>query len=423
MALKGTIDALVVGAGPVGLAAALALVKDGHERIEIIDQADRRTGLSYALALHPRTLGALDRLGVVAPLLERGHRIDRVALYDGATRRMELSLGVLGGAHPYVLVIPQGDLEDVLLAALGAAGVEVRWRHRLSRIAPREGGAAVACTIDRIDSDSSGYAVSHAGGVVGKSFERDISMVLGADGHASLVRRQLGIEQRESGSAGTVAVFELEGELFPSERGEVRLTLTDGLRSVWWPLPNGRTRLGFELPPEAGPTAERGKSRLPSIVPWLASSLDESRLRELVAERLPWHPTPFGRLMWSVAVRFERSLATSFGRGRVWLVGDAAHLAFPFGVRSMNEGIVEALDLATRAGRVLADEETGESLEAYGRERLGRWEGATMRAPEVGGDPWLAAHAGRILEALPVAIGEGERLLAAGSRPAPPAGR
>lgn len=420
MALQRTIDALVVGAGPVGLTAALTLVRDGYRQIEVIDEAERRTGLSYALALHPATLEELERLGVAAALIDRGNRVDRVALYDGAVRKAELSLGTLDRAHPFVLVVPQSELEAVLLAALAEAGVEVRWRHRLRHLeAGTDAASTVACTIDRIDSESSGYAVARMGGVVGKTFERDIPLVLGADGHASLVRQQLGIERQAAGPAGTVAVFELEGESLPTDlpaaeaRREMRITFDGRLRSVWWPLPGGRTRLGFELPADEEPTGARSKSRLPSIVPWLASTLDERRLHELAEERLPWHPAPSGRLMWSVAVRFERALADSFGRGRVWLAGDAAHLAFPFGVQSMNEGMVEARELATRCGRVLAGAKPLASLEAYGTERLARWQ--ALLAPAAGpaaGDPWLTANASGIIEALPVAAGEAQQLLA-----------
>jgi 2-polyprenyl-6-methoxyphenol hydroxylase-like FAD-dependent oxidoreductase len=419
MSLNRTIDALVVGAGPVGLAAALTLARDGC-RVEIIDEAERRTGLSYGLAFHPATLEGLGRLGVVPALVARGNRIDRVALYDGAVRKAELPLRGFGRAHPFALVLPQSELEEVLLAALKAEDVEVRWHHRLRHLGEST-DAGVACTIDRIDSDSSGYAVAKVGGVVGKTWEREIPLVLGADGHGSLVRRQLGIELRPTGPAGTVAVFELDGAGLPADlleaeaRRELRVTFTGGMRSVWWPLPGERTRLGFELPADEGqPTAARGKSRLPSIVPWLASALDERRLHELAAERLPWLAAPSGRLMWSVAVCFERALATSFGRGRVWLAGDAAHLAFPFGVQSMNEGILEAQDLATRWGRILAGAEPFAALEAYGMERLAHWRTLLARAPEgaMGDDPWLAAHASGILEALPVAADEAEQLLA-----------
>lgn len=419
MALGKSIDVLVVGAGPVGLAAALALARRGRRQVEIVDEADRRAGLSFALALHPGTLALLDELGALEALLARGHRVERVALYDGAARRAALDLAALGGRFPYVLVLPQSELEDVLLGRLRALGIEVRWRHRLRRL--EDGASAVACAIDRIDAESAGYAVARVEGVVGKSFEREIPLVLGADGHASLVRRQLGIALVPAGAAGTVAVFELEGEPPPGDRSagdprtEARITFAGELRSVWWPLPAWRTRVSFELAPGGVPTAEREKSRLPSIVPWLASPLDERRLRELVGERLPWHAAPSGRLVWSAAVRFERALAATFGRGRVWLAGDAAHLAFPFGVVSMNEGIVEAVDLAQRFAAVLDGGAPLAALADYGDSRSAHWQArlAPAAAPPSPADPWLAARAAALAEALPLGPGDAARLLAA----------
>ncbi len=422
MALKRSIDALVVGAGPIGLTAALALGRHTRRRVEIIDEAERETGLSYALAVHKTALATLEELGVGAALLARGNRVDRVALYDGARRHAELPLGLLDPEHPFVLVLPQSEIEAVLLDALAELGVSVRWSHRLRRL--EDGPAAVACVIDRLDVESSGYAVATASRVVGKSFEREIPLVIGADGYGSLVRRQLNIDLRATGPAGAVAVFELDGERLPTDvpqdeaRREVRITIVDGMRSLWWPLPRGRTRLSFELPPDEDPGGARDKSRMPSIVPWLATELDASRLHELVATRLPWHPAPSGRLMWSAAVRFERALAESFGRGRIWLAGDAAHLVFPFGVQSMNEGIVEAQDLGMRCGRVLESAAPLESLASYGGERLARWQALVAAAESVatsattGGDPWVMANARGIVEALPIATDRPADLLA-----------
>jgi 2-polyprenyl-6-methoxyphenol hydroxylase-like FAD-dependent oxidoreductase len=173
-------------------------------------------------------------------------------------------------------------------------------------------------------------------------------------------------------------------------------------------MPGRRTRLGIELSPDEEPTADRDKSRLPSIVPWRATRFDETRLSELVSERFPWHAAPSGRLMWSVAIRFERTLADAYGRGRVWLAGDAAHLAFPFGVRSMNEGILEARELATRCGRILEGAAPAATLGSYGEQRLAHWRalfGSANTAIPAGAvdDPWLTTNASAIIEALPIA--------------------
>ena len=80
-------EVLVVGAGPVGLAAALHL-QDGGIRVEIVDQGQRTTQHSYALAIHPRTLRLLDQCGVSPRVIPHGRKVTRVAFYEGSERRV-----------------------------------------------------------------------------------------------------------------------------------------------------------------------------------------------------------------------------------------------------------------------------------------------------------------------------------------------
>src|SRR5262249_46216923 len=74
-------DVLVVGAGPVGLMAALFL-KDRGLKVEIVDQDQRTTQRSYALALHPMTLGLLDEAGILREIARGSRRVDTVAFYE-----------------------------------------------------------------------------------------------------------------------------------------------------------------------------------------------------------------------------------------------------------------------------------------------------------------------------------------------------
>src|SRR4051812_8294061 len=79
-------EVLVAGAGPVGLMAALALAEQGIQ-VQIVDQEKRPAARSYALALHPQSLRLLDEVGLADELLERAHRIERLAFYEGMERR------------------------------------------------------------------------------------------------------------------------------------------------------------------------------------------------------------------------------------------------------------------------------------------------------------------------------------------------
>ena len=117
-------EVLVVGAGPVGLLTAIVLAEAGIE-VRIIDREERTAARSYACALHPRTLRLLDGMGLAAPIIERGRRLDRVAFYDGAARQAEVKLSALGGPFPFMVILPQ----NVVRRRAGAAACARReWR-------------------------------------------------------------------------------------------------------------------------------------------------------------------------------------------------------------------------------------------------------------------------------------------------------
>src|SRR5687768_182335 len=110
-------EVLVVGAGPVGLVAALFLQQHGV-RVEIIDMHQRTTQHSYALAIHPRTLRMLDEAGLSDELIAAGRKLTKVAYYEGRERRAEIDYSRLGSRHPYLLLVRQSLLERAAEQAL-----------------------------------------------------------------------------------------------------------------------------------------------------------------------------------------------------------------------------------------------------------------------------------------------------------------
>ena len=156
--------------------------------------------------------------------------------------------------------------------------------------------------------------------------------MIGADGYDSAVRRMAGIELEDHGAAQIFSVYEIEaaGEL----PAEVRVILDPDLTSVYWPLEEGRCRWGFQI--------RDASEHAPSM----------ERLAQLIAARAPWGTVRPTEIYWSTLGVFERRLTRSFGKGGVWLAGDAAHQAAPVGVHSMNSGLVEARELAARISRI-----------------------------------------------------------------------
>lgn len=394
---------LVAGAGPVGLSAALFLHHQGLE-VAVVDAAWRSPARSYALTLHPRTLELLDAVGLAEPLVSVGHRVETAAWYSGEERRAEVHFGQLPGPFPFLLVLPQDRLEDLLRQRLTEAGVKVHWNHRVAGL--ESDGDSCSVELEWLDKESTGYGVAVTEWVVEKAWEQQARFVVGADGHHSMVRRQLGLGFEAVAPARVFGVFEVRAP--GAEVEEVRVILDgDGpTTSVLWPLGRDHLRWSFQLT-DGEPFAEpRTKRRLAVQVGGGAyPHLPPERLTELAAERAPWFTTPVERIDWSVAVRFETRLAEAFGRGSAWLVGDAAHLAGPVAVRSMNGGIEEAAQLAENMAAVAAGGAPVESLDSWGGTRRDQWQrllrpGVGFAAGD-GCDPWVRDHLEAITATLP----------------------
>ncbi|SPE60773.1 putative Monooxygenase FAD-binding protein [Verrucomicrobia bacterium] len=403
-------EVLVVGAGPVGLLTAVLLAEAGI-RVQIIDSEERVTVRSYACALHPRTLELLARLGLAAPLLEFGVRVPKMAFYDGGTRCTQVAFAALSRDFPFLLVVPQSALEGMLEQRLrDKSSVAVNWKHRFDDL-QTEDDSAVA-TLERLGGSAGGYIVPHYDTVVKKRFPLRAQFVVGADGHHSLVRRRLEIEHEYVGRRMAFVACEFSSD--PGPQDEVRVVLDENTANVLWPLPANGYRWGFELihSDKLAEFPEKDREAIPSVERALNEQIRGS-IRKLCVHRAPWFSASVKDIGWCKQVIFEPRVAKSFGRQRCWLVGDAAHQTGPVGMQSMNMGLLEAEDLASRLAKILHEEAPLESLEDYDREFRGQWRqllGITASPkPRNDTNSWARARCARILPCLP---GSGEHLSA-----------
>ena len=401
MPKKKNPDVLVVGAGPVGLFAAISLARRGVAT-RIVDKEWRTGAHSYALALHSGSLRMLKDLGLAERILEGACLVRTIGLYDGAERRAEMRVSELGGDYPFLAVMRQDSFEGLLEEALTESSAEVLWNHRVSDISAREDRVAVS--VDKMAKETVGYAAAHTEWVVAKTNEFEVPFVIGADGHQSQVRRGLDLGYQAVGEPQHFATFEFKSDV--DLDGEMRLVMDERTTSVLWPLPGGYCRWSFQLEDFVSPEESRDKER---ISVQLGSGrypvLDQRHLVELVEERAPWFNGNIGEINWRIAVRFEQRLAESFGGERIWLAGDAGHMTGPVGVQSMNVGLREAAELAGVIEGVLQGKDEPGRLEQYNGERVAEWrhllglEGGLKAEDDA--NPWVRERAERLLPCIP----------------------
>lgn len=370
------VDVLVVGAGPVGLLAGLHAARCGLE-VAVVDHVWRGYGQGRATLLHAAVLDLLDHDGIAADLCARGRKIDQLAIRTDGVDRATLEL-----PRP-LLAVPQTALEEVLVAALERRGVQVRAPFQAATI--EQSGGHVDVRVLRRELVTLGSPAHYSEWEPVDSSQVRAAFVIGADGYDSRTRSALGLESLALSSPETFAMFE-----FPTrvETGSLCRIVFDGeLGSVMYPLPGNRVRWGFQIDRELDVPAEA------------------TRLQALLAEHAPAFVDDAERLEWGSVIHFERRLTRRFGKGRVWLAGDAAHVTSPFGNQSMNVGLLEAHDLVERMAESLTRGDAPR-LDDYGAERAREWHkllGVNVSYELLPHAPaWLGAHARRLVPALPV---------------------
>ncbi|MDO0912326.1 FAD-dependent monooxygenase [Streptomyces sp. DT2A-34] len=301
---------LVVGAGPVGLSAALGLRAHGLPVVLLeADPKDRERPGSRALFVHRETLALLDgmRPGLAEEITSYGRTWHtRRTLYRG--REVYSRTFPPPSGRPPFTSLRQVDTERFLRAACERAGVEFVWNARVAAV--RSTGAGVRLTGEDGRVWTGAYAIA-------------------ADGARSTVRRELGIPLEGGRGEGfhiVVDVADIPGAELPLERVFHYEHPGVGGRSVMRVPFTGGFQVDLQCRDddreEAYGTEETVRRWLPAVV------------GDGYAERILWVST----------YRFLRKVAASFTdpHGRVLLVGEAAHLFPPFGARGMNSGIADA---------------------------------------------------------------------------------
>lgn len=173
----GSVDVLVVGAGPTGLALAAQLAAFGGT-VRVVDRRRVPGRASRALVVQPRTLEVLRPIAVTQALLDRGDQAARVQLHLG-DREVTVPLSGFDlddTSYPFLLVLGQAEVEAALIAHLAGRGLSVEWGTELLSYRHDEAGVLVT--------------LRHHGGQAELVRAR---YLVGCDGANSTVRRHAGV--------------------------------------------------------------------------------------------------------------------------------------------------------------------------------------------------------------------------------------
>ena len=331
---------IIVGAGPVGLAAALAL---GLQGVPVL-LLEAEPGLTHDLragSYHPPTLDMLAPLGVTDEMLAHGIRVRQWQFRDrreGLIVEWDLGLIADATAFPFRLHLEQHRLTPMLLRRLQALPhAEVRFGHRVIEVSQEGSGVFARC---------------HAGGE--ESVFRG-AWLIGADGGHSVVRKALGTEfEGFTWPERNVIIstpYDLEQHGFAYNTYIADPGEWAGLFKVPHNGPPGLWRIGFPVPD--GETDDYA----------LSEEGAQRRLRRL----LPWRDTY--ELAYKSIYRVHQRVAREWRRGRILLAGDAAHLNNPVGGMGLNGGIHDAISLTAKLARVWRGEADEALLDLYVKQR------------------------------------------------------
>ncbi len=323
---------LIVGAGPTGLVLALCLATAGIA-VRVIDARAVAATTSRAIGIQARTLELLELFGLADTFVAQGLRARAGNVYAGTKRLVHLDLSRLQSRFPFILLLEQTETERLLTRALGRLGVTVERGVELVSFEQDPGGVTARLSDQGVSSTAR------------------FAYLAGCDGAHSVVRHALniGFAGRTLDQRFVLADLDINWAL-PNDQFHI-FTSAQGLMAIF-PMRRGH-RLIAETPaasvdPAGGPT-------LP-------------QLQALVAGRTPT-AMALSDLRWSSFFRVNSRLATRLRGGRVFLVGDAAHIHSPAGAQGMNTGVQDAVNLAWKLALVAGGKAQPALLDSYETER------------------------------------------------------
>ncbi len=351
---------IVVGAGPAGCTAALLLADYGIP-VTLLERYTQPHPLPRAVHLDDEVARTLGRIGVSEGFLARSRPGSGLRLLDAGHRVMaEFSRDHQASQHgfPQANMFHQPDLEELMLARIE--------QHPL--IDFRRGAEVIGLDDDDVPGPLTAAPVRVHARIGGDLQTVTGRVVLGCDGANSTIRELAGITMEDLGFTERWLVIDIQVEDGLNTWDGVEQICDPARAATFMHVTWDRYRWEFRLldsEDEAGLITPQALGRL--LQPWTGrSDLDGLQITR------------------SASYTFRARLASRFQTGRVFLLGDAAHLTPPFIGQGLAAGLRDADNLAWKLAYVLTGRAGEDLLASYDTERRPHAKALVKKAVRVG---------------------------------------
>lgn len=332
---------VVVGAGPVGLTAAIDLALQDVP-VVVLDENDRVSFGSRAICFAKRQLEILDRLGCGQEMVEKGVQWNRGRVFFGEREVYDFDLLPEDGhARPAFINLQQYYLEEYLVArlrALQATGkpIDLRGGNKLAGLTTHVDHVAV-----QVDTPEGPY-------------DLEAEWLIACDGATSPIRERMELPfvGRVFEDNFLIADVIMQAD-FPTERWFwFDPPFNPGQSALLHKQPDGVWRIDLQL----GWDIDKAEEKRPeNVIP---------RIRAMLGDDVPFD------LEWVSIYTFQCRRMERFRHGRVLFAGDSAHQVSPFGARGANSGIQDTDNLCWKLALVLNGAADEQLLDSYDAERI-----------------------------------------------------
>src|SRR3984893_1293596 len=346
-------DVLVVGGGLVGLAASMFLAQQGL-RVWVVERHASTSSHPKLRGVSARTMELYRSAGIEEAVRAAGENHFGVAIGDtlaGEYERVHLPLALarqnrLSPTTHYAC--DQDRMEPILLQRSAELGAELFY----------------GCTVGNIEQDESAVTadVVWSASTVGPGTPATppsritARYLLAADGASGTIRAGLGIGRHGKPVPGKGLSVLFDADLEPALRGRrISAMVAPAEGALLFVRSEARDHNWFALTPRTDLDSIDPNSAATKAVPMIRSVVGVADLDVTVHSAMTWSTAAF--------------VADRYRKGRIFLIGDAAHLMPPYGGFGGNTGIADAHNLAWKLAAVCSGEAADTLLNTYESER------------------------------------------------------